>query len=277
MKHSEGKFKGQGNLNLYYQCWLPDKEPMVILLIVHGLCDHSGRYLNLVNHLVPKGYGIYAFDMRGNGKSEGLRGYVGRFSHFVDDLDIFHKLVRRLHPEAKTFIFGHSTGGTIITAYAILRRQDFNGLILSGVILSLPADVTALTIFAARVLSLVLPKTGLYHMDSENISQDRNVVKAYQTDPLVYHGKIRARLGAEVIKAVAMVQQRVSDVRLPVLILHGSADKLSDLKNSEFLYQNANSADKTLKQYPGYYHSILNEPGRLQVLEDIEDWLKAHN
>jgi alpha-beta hydrolase superfamily lysophospholipase len=277
MRHLEGSFTGKGNLNLYYQCWLPDNEPKAILLVVHGLGDHCGRYLNLVNPLLLRGYGIYAFDMRGHGKSEGLGGYVERFSHFVDDLDFFHRLVRGLHPKAKIFIFGHSAGGTVATAYTIFRRQDFDGLILSGALLSPPDDVPALTIFAARVLSLILPKAGLYYINAEGISQDKNVVKAYQTDPLVYQGKVRARLGIEVIKTMAMIQRRKSDIRLPILILHGSTDKLSDFRNSELLFQEANSADKTLKVYPGFYHEIINEPGRRQVLDDIEDWLKAHS
>jgi len=276
MKQLDGQFKGSGNLNLYYQCWLPADEPKAILLVVHGLAEHSGRYSNLVNYFVPRGYAIYSFDQRGHGKSDGVKGYVDRFSYFVDDLDIFLRLVHSRHHDVKTFLVGHSIGGTIATAYAILHQDEFDGLILTGATLSTPTDVAAGTIFAARILSLILPKVGLYVIDAEGISQDKSVVNAYVDDPLVYRGKIRARLGVELIKAMGTVNRQISEIHLPILVMHGAADRLSDPKGSEMLYQKASSADKMLKVYEGYYHEIFNEPGREQVLADVESWLKAH-
>lgn len=186
MKQLGGQFKGSGDLNLYYQCWLPADEPKAILLVVHGLAEHSGRYSNVVNYFVPRGYAVYGFDQRGHGKSGGVRGYVGRFSYFVDDLDIFLRLVKSRHRNVKTFLVGHSMGGTIATIYAILHQDKFDGLVLSGALLGTPTDVAAVTIFAARILSLILPKAGLYVIDAEGISRDKSVVKAYLADPLVY-------------------------------------------------------------------------------------------
>jgi alpha-beta hydrolase superfamily lysophospholipase len=276
MKHLDGQFKGSGDLNLYYQCWLPADEPKAMLLVVHGLAEHSGRYSNLVNYFVPRGYAIYSFDQRGHGKSDGVKGYVDRFSYFVDDLDIFLRLVHSRHHDVKTFLVGHSIGGTIATAYAILHQDEFDGLILTGATLSTPTDVAAGTIFAARILSLILPKVGLYVIDAEGISQDKSVVNAYVDDPLVYRGKIRARLGVELIKAMGTVNRQISEIHLPILVMHGAADRLSDPKGSEMLYQKASSADKMLKVYEGYYHEIFNEPGREQVLADVESWLKTH-
>lgn len=276
MKQLEGQFKGNGDLNLYYQCWLPADEPKAILLVVHGLAEHSGRYSNLVNHFVPRGYAVYGFDQRGHGKSDGVKGYVDQFSCFVADLGIFLWLVHSRHPGVKAFLVGHSMGGTIATSYAILHQDEFDGLILSGALLSPPADVAAGTIFAARILSSILPKAGLYVIDAEGISRDKSVVKAYVDDPLVYRGKIRARLGVELIKAMDKVNCQIPEIRLPVLVMHGAADRLSDPRGSEMLYQKASSADKTLKIYEGYYHEIFNEPGRGQVLADAESWLKPH-
>jgi len=276
MKHLDGQFKGRGDLNLYYQCWLPADEPKAILLVVHGLAEHSGRYGNLVNYFVPRGYAVYGFDQRGHGKSDGVKGYVDRFSYFVDDLDIFLRLVHSRHYDVKTFLVGHSIGGTIATAYAILHQDEFDGLILSGATLSTPTDVAAGTILAARILSLILPKVGLYVIDAEGISQDKSVVNAYVDDPLVYRGKIRARLGVELIKAMGTVNRQISEIRLPILVMHGAADRLSDPKGSEMLYQKVSSTDKMLKVYEGYYHEIFNEPGRGQVLADVESWLKTH-
>lgn len=275
MKYLDSQFKGRGDLNLYYQCWLPTDAPKAILVVVHGLAEHSGRYSNLVNYFVPRGYAVYSFDQRGHGKSDGVKGFVDRFSDFVDDLDIFLRLVHNRHHAVKTFLVGHSIGGTIATAYAILHQGEVDGLILTGATLSIPTDVAAGTIFAARILSLILPKAGLYVIDAEGISQDKDVVNAYVHDPLVYRGKICARLGVELINAMGTVKHQISKIHLPILVMHGAADRLSNPKGSEMLYQKTSSADKTLKVYEDYYHEIFNEPGREQVLADVAAWLKA--
>ena len=276
MKHLEGSVKGCGGLDLYYQGWLPDSEPKAVLLVVHGLGEHGGRYGNLVNHFVPAGYGVYSYDQRGHGKSAGVKGYVDRFADFSDDLDIVLKLVRCRHPKVKIFLVGHSIGGLVAVAYTSKHREEFDGLILSGATLSPPADVAPATIFAARMLSSILPKTGLYIIDAAGISQDQNVVNAYKSDPLVYRGKICARLGVELLKAMDMVGRLAAEIRLPVLIMHGSADRLASPEGSKTLYREVNSADKTLKIYEGYWHEIFNEPGRGQVLADVASWLKTH-
>ena len=273
MKHVEGKFKGYKNLNLYYQCWLPSNEPKAVLLVAHGLAEHSGRYINIVNHFVPKGYAVYGFDQRGHGKSQGQRGYVERFSHFVSDLKTFSGIIRSKHRDAKIFIVGHSVGGTIATAYAVHYQDEFDGLVLSGATLKVGASVSSGLIIVARVLSLLLPKMGLDVIDASAISQDKTVVDAYVDDPLVYRGKIRARLGAELIKATQILLPQMSKIYLPILIMHGTADRLSDPRGSEILYDRVSSRDKTLKLYGGFYHEIFNEPGREQVFADMEAWL----
>jgi len=273
MKHVEGKFKGYKNFNLYYQCWLPSNEPKAVLLVAHGLAEHSGRYINIVNHFVPKGYAVYGFDQRGHGKSQGQRGYVERFSHFVSDLKTFSGIIRSKHRDAKIFIVGHSVGGTIATAYAVHYQDEFDGLVLSGATLKVGASVSSGLIIVARVLSLLLPKMGLDVIDASAISQDKTVVDAYVDDPLVYRGKIRARLGAELIKAIQILLPQMSKIYLPILIMHGTADRLSDPRGSEILYDRVSSRNKTLKLYDGFYHEIFNEPGREQVFEDMEAWL----
>jgi alpha-beta hydrolase superfamily lysophospholipase len=273
MKHEEGQFKGCTGSNLYYQYWLPSEKCKAILLVVHGLAEHSGRYHNLVNYFVPRGYGVYAFDQRGHGKSDGLRGYVNKFSDFVNDLHCFLGVVRSRHPDTKILIFGHSVGGTVAAAYATLHQDGLDGLILSGASLSTPSDVSAGLILLARLLSYLMPKTSLYAIDAEGISRNRDVVVAYVNDPMVYRGKIRARLGVELIKAMAMVRQGMPKIRLPLLIMHGTSDRLSEPKGSELLFDKAGSIDKTLKMYDGFYHEIFNETERERVFADMEAWL----
>ncbi len=276
MKHIEGKFSGCGKLNLYYQCWLPERGPTAILLVVHGLAEHSGRYMNLVNHFVPKGYAVYSLDLRGHGRSDGLRGYVERFTYYLDDLKTFSDTVRSRHRDSKVFVVGHSMGGTIATAYTVQHQGEFDGLILSGVLLRVGTSTSPVLIAAARILSLLMPKIGVAVLDASAISQDESVVDAYVNDPLVYRGKIRARLGIELIRMTKKLPNEMSEIRLPILIMHGTADRLSAPKGSEMLYERLNSKDKTLKLYDGFYHEIFNEPGHEQVLADMENWLATH-
>jgi alpha-beta hydrolase superfamily lysophospholipase len=128
----------------------------------------------------------------------------------------------------------------------------------------------------ARLMSILLPKLGLETIDASAISQDESVVKAYVNDPLVYRGKIRARLGSELIEAMQKLTDIMAKINLPVLIMHGSADRLSNPEGSEFLYEKIGSEDKTLKVYEGFYHEIFNEPRRMEVFKDMESWLISH-
>ena len=276
MKRIEGEFSGYKNLNLYYQCWLPSNDPRAVLLVVHGLAEHSGRYANLVNHFLPKGYAVYGFDQRGHGRSQGPRGYVENFSYFINDLKTFLGVIRNKHHGVKIFIVGHRVGATIASAYAVSHQDEFDGLILSAATLKAGAGVSLGLIVVARVLSLLLPKVGLCVIDASSISRDQAVVDAYVNDPLVYRGKIRIRLGTEIIKAMQVLPSQMPRIHLPILIMHGTADRLSDPKGSEILYNRVNSRDKTLNLYNGFFHEIFNEPGREQVFADVEAWLAAH-
>lgn len=274
--HREGKFRGYKNLNLYYQCWFPLGDPKAILLIVNGLAEHSGRYANLAKHFVSKGYAVYSYDHRGHGKSEGIRCYVERFSDYLYDLRTFVDMVRHEHGYAKVFVIGHSMGGTIAIAHAIHHQHELAGLLLSGASLKTGPTVSPALIAMAGILSLLLPKIGTTILDASAISQDKAVVDAYVNDPLVYRGRIRARLGAELIKTMHGLPSKIPEINLPILIMHGTADRLSDPKGSQILFERVGSKDKTLKLYDGFYHEIFNEPKRERVFEDIEAWLATH-
>ena len=276
MEHTEGSFTGHRNLTIYYQFWLPVGHAKAVLLIVHGGAEHSGRYANLVNYFVPKGYAVCGFDLRGHGKSEGLRFYVERFSDYLIDLKIFFDIVRGEHGDTKVFLVGHSMGGAIAAAYAIDRQDELAGLILSAAVLKIPSDRSPALIVLARMLSLLLPKMavkGTRPVDASAICQDKAVVDAYVNDPLVYRGNLRARFGAEMAKILQELPRQMPKISLPILIMHGTADQACDPDGSRMLYERVGSSDKTLKLYEGFYHEIFNEPGHKQVMADIEAWL----
>lgn len=276
MKHGEGTFEGHGGVKLCYQCWLPDAVPKAILLVVHGLAEHGGRYMNLVNYLVPKGYAVYAVDHRGHGRSEGIRAYVDNFDDYLIDLKKFLDVVRGEHKDSKIFLVGHSMGATIATAYAIENQEELAGLILSGASLTATTSVSPLLLAMAGVVSALLPKMGVTVLDASAISRDQAVVDAYVNDRLVYRGKIPARLGAELTRMWKELPEKVPQIKLPLLIMHGSADRLADPAGSKLLYERASSEDKTLKLYDGFYHEVFNEPEHKQVLADVESWLNKH-
>jgi acylglycerol lipase len=276
LKHKEGKFKGYKGLSLYYQCWLPDKTPKAVLLVAHGLAEHSGRYKNLVNYFVPKGYAVYALDHRGHGKSEGARSYVDHFSDYLTDLKTFFDKVRKEHRDAKIFLVGHSMGGTIATAYVIEHQDDLAGLVLSASSLVATTSVSPALLAIAGVISALAPKMGVTVLDASTISRDRAVVDAYVNDPLVFRGKIPARTGAELAKMWKTLPEQMPKIKLPILIMQGTADQLANPASSELLYKRAGSKDKTLKLYKGFYHEIFNEPEHRQVMADVEAWLTKH-
>ncbi|MFC2070055.1 alpha/beta hydrolase [Chloroflexota bacterium] len=276
MEHKEGEFRGYGNLSLYYQCWLPTESPKAVLLVVHGLAEHSGRYSNLVNYFVPKGYAVYGYDQRGHGKTEGLRGYVRRFFEYIEDLDTFIGMVRKEHQPVKIFLVGHSMGGLIATDYAARYQSSLSGLLLSGATLKVGSDVSPALQLMASILSPLLPKVGAMVLDASALSRDETVVTGYDNDPLVYRGKISIRLGAEMVKTIQKVQSRMPEIKLSLLIMHGTADRLSDPEGSRTLFERAGSEDKTLKLYKDFYHEIFNEPEREQVFNDMKAWLTAH-
>ena len=276
MKYKEGKFQGYKGLKLYYQYWLPEGKPKAVLLVAHGLAEHSGRYKNLVDYFVPKGYAVYALDHRGHGKSEGTRSYVDNFNDYLIDLKTFFDMVREENKSARIYLFGHSLGATIATAYAVEHQKDLAGLILSGSSLVRSTSVSPALLAMAGIISALLPKMGVALLDASGISRDKSVVDAYVNDPLVFRGKIPARTGAELARMWKQLPEKMPKIKLPILIMHGFDDRLTDPRGSKLLYQRAGSEAKTLQQYDNCYHEICNEPEREQVFIDMEAWLTKH-
>jgi alpha-beta hydrolase superfamily lysophospholipase len=275
MKHIEGNFAGVRNVNIYYQGWLPDDDVKAVLLVVHGLGEHSGRYMNVVNHFVPLGYAVYGLDHIGHGRSDGIREFVERWDDFTDTLTIFYGMITAWHGGKPIFLLGHSMGGAI-TAYHLLDHQaDFSGAIISAPAVKIGDSVSQLTITVGKVLSRLVPKMGLIALDVDSISRDPEVVQAYVNDPLVFHGKTPARLAAELLSAMQRISAEASKITLPFIVVQGAADTLVDPSGAQMLYDEASSEDKTLKIYDGLYHEVFNEPERDLVLKDVEDWLES--
>ncbi|MCU0522789.1 MAG: lysophospholipase [Anaerolineae bacterium] len=276
MDHVEGTFKGVRDASIYHQAWLPEGEARAAVLIVHGLGEHSGRYMNVVNALVPRGYAVYALDHLGHGKSEGEREVIERFDDYTNTLTTYLGMVKGWQPGKPVFLLGHSMGGLIATTYLLDHQAEFRGAVISAPAIKVGESVPKATILMGKVLSVIAPKMGVLALDSSAISRDPEVVRAYVNDPLVFHGKTPARLAAEMLKAMQRVTAEVGTISLPFIVMQGSEDRLVDPGGTRMLYEQAGSKDKTLKIYEGFFHEVCNEPECALVLDDVGDWLDAH-
>ena len=276
MKHLEGTFNGVRDLVIYHQAWIPEGEIKASILIVHGLGEHCGRYTNVVNYLVPKGYALYGFDLPGHGKSEGEREFVKEFGDYTQTVTAVFNIVQAEQPGKPVFLLGHSMGGLIACYYLLDHSDDFKGGIISAPAITVPENTTQGTITLAKLLSKLMPKLGMMQLDANDISRDPEVVKVYQNDPLVFNGKTPVRLMAEMLKAMIRVDQDMEKISLPILILQGTEDVLALPVGAKKLHQQAGSTDKTLMLYEGLYHEVFNEPEHEQVLGDVAAWLDAH-
>lgn len=276
MKHQEGVFMGVRDASLYYQGWLPEVEIRAVLLVVHGLAEHSGRYMNLVNRFVPFGYAVYGIDHIGHGRSEGRRLFVDSFVDYTEPLGTYADMVRCWQPGKPVFLVGHSMGGLIGALHLIAHQNDLAGAVLSGPAVKAPGDIPKAVILIGRVLSTLFPRLGLVPLEAEGVSRDPAVVKAYLDDPLVYRGKMTARLGAEMLGAMERIGAEANRITLPLLILQGGADRIVDPSGAQMLYEKVASSDKKLIVYEGFYHEVFNEPEHDRVLSDVEQWLEGH-
>ena len=272
MKHDTGRFETADGMNLFEQWWRPEEKPKATVIIVHGYAEHSTRYTHVAEHLVNNGYDIETFDLRGHGQSEGKRAFVRSFDEYLGDLEQFLERVRQRMKTKNMFLLGHSMGGAIVSLFAITRKPDIKGLILSGPALKISDDISPLLVRLSSIIGTFLPRLPTIKLDSSGISRDPEVVRRYDNDPLVYRGGIPARTGAEITGATKMIQAQMETITLPLLILHGADDRLADPEGSKSLYERAQSKDKNLKLYEGYYHEVMNEPEKKMVLADIVEW-----
>lgn len=261
---------------LHWHAWLPEGGVRAVAVLAHGYAEHLGRYEYFAGKLNAAGIGVYALDHWGHGKSDGSYGFVPAFSAFTDGVEALLGEVERRHPDVPCFLIGHSMGGLIAAAHLVTHQQHYAGAILSGPAIKAAEEPSQLLIWVSRLLSRFLPRMGVLALDASGVSRDPAVVAAYRADPLVYTGKMSARLAAEMFEAMAAVRSRAGEITLPILLLHGEADSLTAPEGSRFLNEHVSSPDRELKLYPGLYHEIFNEPERDSVIGDVTTWIAKH-
>jgi acylglycerol lipase len=277
LAHAEGRFHGAEGRQIYWQSWRAEVPTRAVIVLAHGAAEHSGRYGYVVERLVPAGYPIWALDHQGHGRSEGRRAVIDRIAQAVADIDTVVDTAAGEEAEAPLFLLGHSMGGALALSYTFEHQRKLDALILSAPAATLETTSPAVRLIG-RVLSAIAPGLGVYDVDPTTISRDADEVAAYANDPLVYQGKLPARTVAELTATIETFPDRVARIVLPLLVMHGSDDKITPDSASRMVHERAGSPDKRLKIYEGYYHEIFNEPkaDRDRVLDDLLDWLDTH-
>ena len=271
----QDQFKDHSGLDLFYRYELQPKSKGLVV-ITHGLGEHSGRYGNIFKPLHDKGYSVFALDHRGHGKSGGKRGCIDSFDQFVDGVKRLMDIAKEKSKPGKTILLGHSLGGLIAAQYALRFPESIQGLVLSGPLFRLSLEVNPLKSAVGKLVGSLIPNLTMDNgIDANLISHDAKVVEEYVSDPLV-HGRVSARLFTEMVAAMENSLARAKVLSIPTFILHGGDDKLTHPDGSRQFHKEISSRDKELKIYDGFFHEIMNEVEKDRVIADIMNWIDTH-
>ncbi|MBN2160792.1 MAG: lysophospholipase [Spirochaetes bacterium] len=270
--HSTGTFIGKGGTEIFFQSWSVE-NPKGILVISHGVGEHSGRYFNIIKQLKGSRTSIYALDHRGHGKSGGKRGHVDSFMDYVYDLKLFIDLIKEENSNMPLVLLGHSMGGVIACKYAMTYSEDINALVLSSAGFIASVEVAGWKKSFGKVFSRYAPAfTMATGLDAKLLSHDADVVDAYENDRLV-HGKVSARWYIEFVASGQECLVRAPELRMPLFVFHGKDDKIVDYRGSEAVFKSSSSTQKELHLFDGLYHETMNEKQNAKVLKTVAQWI----
>jgi alpha-beta hydrolase superfamily lysophospholipase len=269
----EDRIPGPKALSIFVRSWRPEREPRAVVFIVHGFNSHSGYYEWTAERLVAAGYAVYALDLHGRGQSDGDRFFTESFADYLADVEAALALARSREAGLPVFLLGHSAGGVIASNFALDHQSELAGLICESFAFRVYAPNFALT--ALEGLSKVAPRLRVLTLPNDKFSRDRAAVEFMNADPLIAGEKQPTLTVAEMWRADQRLEREFGRLTLPVLILHGTEDKVTKPEGSRMFHERAGSADKTLKLYEGHYHDLLADVGRETVMADILSWIDA--
>lgn len=267
----EETFENTRGLRIFYRSWRPIGRPRAVIAICHGFNAHSGQYLWAAGQLVDRGFAVYALDLRGRGKSDGERYFVDRVEDWTDDLGGLIRIAEEREHGLPLFLLGHSAGGVISSIYTLDNQSELAGFICEDFAFRTYAPDFALAVL--KGLSHIAPHAHVLRLKNEDFSRDPEVVRAMNADPLIRDEVQPTQAIAALVRADERIERDFSRFMLPLLILHGTADKVTRPDGSQRFYEEAGSPDKTLKLYDGHYHDLLNDVGRETVMSDILAWI----
>lgn len=280
MQGTESTMQTRDGLTLHTVNWLPGGDARAVVVLVHGIGEHIGRYNHVGAALAEAGYAVYGLDHRSHGRSEGRpRVHFDRFTAVVQDIADYMAQASKAHPELPLFLFGHSMGSLLALMTTLDYQDRLAGLISEGTPLDVAQTVPAPLLPVGRAFYRMWPLKYLHvgPLDKDGLTHDPAFAHAYLDDPLVYQKPARLSMGLGIIEHSREVRARLHELVLPLLILHGGDDRITPPSGSQAIYTQAGAKDKTLKVYEGCYHEVHNELVRDELFRDIIAWLGAHS
>jgi alpha-beta hydrolase superfamily lysophospholipase len=275
MTHYEAGLDTEDGLNLFVQGWVPEAKSKALIVLVHGLGEHSSRYCHVAEVLNNNGYSVLGFDLRGHGKSGGKRGHSPSFDSFIDDIWLILNEAEGRYPNIPKFLYGHSLGGLLVLNYLHMRRTILAGAVVTGPGLKSSVAEQKVMVVFAKLMGALLPTITIQSgLDPNTLSKDQDVVEAYIEDPLV-HDRATLAMAKYSLEAIPLAYEHAGEISTPLLVMHGLEDKLTYPEGSQE-YVSLVSGDCTLKLWPGMYHELHNEPEKDDVFSYLIDWLDAH-
>jgi alpha-beta hydrolase superfamily lysophospholipase len=264
---------GKGGLRIFTRHWEPAGTPKASLVLCHGVNSHGGQYVRAAEDFAARGFVVTALDLRGRGKSEGERFYTESIDDYVSDLSQTIDLARSRHPELPLYLLGHSAGGVTSVTYSLDCQDRIDGLICESFAFRVYAPNFALKLLEGA--SHIAPHLHVLRLKMEDFSRDPEWVATLNADPFTLDEVQPVQTVAAFARAGERFEREFGRITLPVLILHGTADKATRPDGSQQFFDEAGSADKILKLYEGHYHDLLNDFGREQVMDDIVQWMET--
>lgn len=272
-RHFTGGFQTTDGLTLFYQGWQPADTVRAVVCLVHGLGEHSGRYAWYAASLCNDGFAVFTFDLRGHGRSMGQRGHFPTFEIALDDISLFEQKALALYPGKRLFLYGHSMGGNFVINYCLRRHTSVAGVIASAPFLKVALKVPAWKMASANVLSALWPTFSLWNgIVLEDVTRDTAVQRSLKNDPLV-HNRITARY-MRVFAAGTWALAHANELKVPLLLMHGSADRITSEPASAQFAQNAGRLC-TFKVWPGFFHQLYEEPGKEAIVKYVTAWMDS--
>jgi acylglycerol lipase len=277
MKHTEFGWESPSKTKIYAQSWWPDdkkhKEPKAIILLIHGLGEHSSRYEHVAKFFTDHGFAILACDRSGHGKSGAKRGHVAKYEHVFDDIVKLHSEASRKHSKVPVFLYGHSMGGGIVLDYILNKKHSgLKGVIATSPLLEPAFKPPAVLLFIGKLMRSIYPGfTQDNQLDVNMVSRDKLAIEAYKKDPLV-HSKVTSETALGMLTSGENSLKNVGKINLPLLLMHGDKDGLTSHEATKRFAAQA-TGDVTLKIWEGFYHELHNEPEKMEVLDHIYQWI----
>jgi acylglycerol lipase len=275
LRMKEEFIEGSGGLKVFLRSWPTPSKPRGIVVLVHGLMAHSGLYEWAAERLVQNDFAVYALDLVGHGKSEGEHYFTDTVDRYVQDVAHVINIAKLRDPGLPVFVFGHSAGGVVSCTYALDHQNEIAGLVCESFAYEVPAPNITLSLL--KGLSRIAPHLHVFPLKDEDFSRDPDFVEKMKADPLVHHMKYPSSTVAALVRSDERLRKEVQNITLPVLIVHGTEDKVTKPSGSQHFYEKAGSTDKTLKLYEGHYHDLLNDVGKDVVMADITAWIASHS